>query len=127
LGNTGEGLYMTTRHNDVNHAPHHNGATFSDRNRSCIWIRDDAELTEITISGEIGASDIDDMSPYARRLVRDCNVLIVDLNGIDFIAVDAPRALFALWSPDPAATHPLGAHVMRIRSEHITVELRRAG
>jgi hypothetical protein len=118
---------MTTRHSEFDHAPHQNGATVTDRDRPCIWIRDDAELAEITISGEIGASDIDDMSPYARQLVRDRGVLIIDLNGIDFIAVDALRALFALWSPDPAGTHPPGAHVMRIRSERITVELRRAG
>ena len=126
-GKTGEGFYMTTGHNDVDHAPPQNGATLVDRGRPCIWIRVDAELTVITISGKINASDIDDISPYARRLVRDCGVLIVDLSGIDFIAVDALRALFALWSPDPATTEPPREHVMRICSEHITVELRHDG
>jgi hypothetical protein len=121
-GKTGEGLYMVTGHNDVDRAPRQNGAVV-DRGRPCIWIRDDAELTVITISGEIGASDIDNMSPYARRLVRDCGVLTVDLSGIDFIALDALCALFALWSP--AATESHRAHVMRICSERITVELRR--
>jgi hypothetical protein len=118
---------MTTGHNDVDYAPPRNGATVVDRGRPCIWIRVDAELTVITLSGEIGASDIDDMSPYARRLVRDCGVLIIDLSGIDFIGVDALRALFALWSADPARTEPPRAHVMRICSEHMTVELRRDG
>jgi hypothetical protein len=118
---------MVTRHNDVDHAPRQNGATVIDRGRPCIWIRTDAELTVITISGEIDASDVDDMSPYDRGLVRDCGVLIVDLSGIDFIAVDALRALFALWSADPATTEPPRAHVMRICSERITVELRRDG
>jgi hypothetical protein len=126
-GKTGEGLYMITGHNDVDHAPRQNGATVIDRGRPCIWIRNDDELTVITISGEIDASDIDDMSPYARGLVRDCGVLIIDLSGIDFIAVDALRALFTLWSPDPATTEPPRAHVMRICSERITVELRRDG
>jgi hypothetical protein len=118
---------MISGDNDVDHAPRQNGATVVDRGRPCIWIRDDAEHTVITISGEIDASDIDDMSPYARRLVRDSGVLILDLSGIDFIAVDALRALFVLWSPDPATTEPPRAHVMRICSERITLELRRDG
>jgi hypothetical protein len=115
---------MVSRHNDVDHAPRRNGAGVG-RVRPCIWIRDDAELTVITISGEIDASDIDNLSPYAQKLVRDCGRLIVDLSGIDFVAIDALRALFALWSPDPTTTKPPRAHVMRICSEHITVELRR--
>jgi hypothetical protein len=119
---------MSTELNDVDHASHQNGATVVDRGRPCIWIRADGELTVITISGEIDASDIDDMSPYARRLVRDCGVLIIDLSGADFIAVDALRALIALWSADhPATTESPRAHVMRICSEHMTVELRRGG
>jgi hypothetical protein len=126
-GKTGEGLYMTTGHNDVDHAPPQNGATLVDRGRPCIWIRVDAELTVITISGEIDASDIDDMSPYARRLVRDSGVLIIDLSGVDFITVGGLRALLTLWSADPATTESPRAHVMRICSEHMTVELRRGG
>ena len=125
-GKTGEGLYIITGHNDVDHEPRQNGAAV-DRSRPRIWIRDDAELTVITISGEIDASDIADLSPRARRLVRDCGVLIVDLSGSDFIAVDGLCALLALWSPDPATTESHRAHVMRICSERITVELRRDG
>jgi hypothetical protein len=115
---------MFTGHNDIDRASHQNGAVVG-RGRPRIWIRDDAELTVITISGEINASDIDNMSPYARRLVRDRGVLRIDLSGIDFIAVDALCALFALWSPDSATTESHRAHVMRICSERITVELRR--
>ena len=118
---------MTTELNHIDHAPRQSGATVVDRGRPCMWIRTDAEFTVITVSGEIDASDINDMSPYARGLVRDCGVLIVDLSGIDFIAVDALRALFALWSAGAAETEPPGAHVMRICSERITVELRRGG
>jgi hypothetical protein len=126
-GTRGEGLHMITGLNDIGHASHRHGATVTDRRRPCIWIRTDAELTVITISGEIDASDIDDMSPYARGLIRDCGVLSVDLSGIDFIAIDALRALFALWSAGAAETEPPRAHVMRICSERITVELRRGG
>ena len=95
---------MIDGHNDVDHAPRRNGVVV-DRGRPCIWIRDDAELTVITISGEIDASDIDNMSPYARRLVRECGVLIIELSGIDFIAVDALCALFALWCVQPQPNH----------------------
>jgi hypothetical protein len=114
-----------TEFSNVDHAPRLNGATVIDDRKPCLWIRTDAERTVITINGEIDASDIDDMSSYARKLVRDCGVLIIDLSGTDFIAGDALRALFALWSPDPAPTEPPRAHVMRICSERITIELRR--
>jgi hypothetical protein len=114
-----------TEFSNVDHAPRLNGATVIHDRKPCLWIRTDAERTVITVRGEIDASDIDDMSSYARRLVRDCGVLIIDLSGTDFIAGDALRALFALWSPDPAPTEPPRAHVMRICSERITIELRR--
>ena len=118
-------MVMTTELHAIDHASHQHGATVIDGRRPCMWIRTDAEFTVITISGEIDASDIGDMSPYARGLVRDCGVLIVDLSGIVFIAVDALRALFALWSAGAARTEPPQAHVMRICSGRITVELRR--
>jgi hypothetical protein len=118
---------MITGHNDIDHASHRNGATVTDCRGAPIGVRTDAGLTVITISGEIVASDIDDLSPHARGLVRDCGVLIVDLSGIDFITVDGLRALFALWSADPATTELPGARVMRICSERMTVVLRHAG
>jgi hypothetical protein len=79
----------------------------------------------MTISGEIDASDIDDLSPYARRLVRDCGVLVVDLSGSDFVAVDGLCALLALWSADSAATERPRVREVRICYERITVVLRR--
>jgi hypothetical protein len=117
---------MITGHKYIRLGSYQNGATVIDR-RPCIWIRTDAELTEITISGEIDASDIDDLSPHARRLVRDCGILIVDLSGSDFISVDGLRALLALWSSDPAITDLPRERVMRICSERLTVVLRRGG
>lgn len=116
---------MTAELHAVDQAPQQHGARAIDLRRPCMWIRTDAESTAITISGEIGASDIDNMSPYARGLVRDCALLIVDLSGTGFISVDALRALFALWSAGAATTGPTPAHVMRICSERMTVELRR--
>ena len=92
-----------------------------------MWIRTDAELTVVTISGELHASDVDRLSPYARKLVRDCGQLIVDLSGSDFIAVDALCALLAVWSPDPAATERPPVRELRICSERLTVVLRRVG
>ena len=111
----------------IQRASHPNGAAVIGRREPCIWIRTDAELTVITISGEIEASDIDDLSSYARRLVRDCGVLIVDLSGSDFIAVDGLCALLALWSADPAATERPRQREVRICSERLTVVLRRVG
>jgi hypothetical protein len=118
---------MVTGTKKIRRASRPNAAAPIGRRKPRIWIRTDAELTVITISGEIDASDIDDMSPYARRLMRDCDVLKIDLNGIDFIAAEALRALFTLWSPDPAATEPPRVHVVRIHFEHMTVVVRRGG
>jgi hypothetical protein len=92
-----------------------------------MWIRTDAELTVITITGEIHASDVDGLSPYARRLVSDCGLLILDLSGSDFIAVDGLCALLAIWSADPAASERPRIRELRICSERLTVVLRRVG
>jgi hypothetical protein len=126
-GKTGEGLRMITGHNDIHLASHQNGAEMIGRRKPCMWIRTDAELTVITVSGEIGASDIDDLSPHARRLIRDCGVLIVDLSGVDFFATDGLRALLALWSTDSASTDLTRERVVRICSERSTFVIRRGG
>jgi hypothetical protein len=118
---------MTFGHVDVDHASHRDGATLTYRREHCIWIRTDAELTVITISGEVDASDVDDLSPHARRLVRDCGVLIVDVSGSDFIAVDGLHALLALWSADSATTERPRVREVRICSGRLTVVLRRVG
>lgn len=101
-----------------------NGATLIGRREPCMWIRTDAEMTVITISGVLHASDVDRLSPYARRLVHDCGQLIVDLSGSDFIAVDALCALLAVWSPDPVATERPQVRELRICSDQLTVVLR---
>jgi hypothetical protein len=115
----------TIKQRKIHHAAHLNGAAVIGRRRACIGIRTDAELTVITISGEIDAFDIEDLSPYARRLVRDCGVLIVDLSGSDFVAVDGLSALLALWSSDSAATERPRVREVRICSERFSVVLRR--
>jgi hypothetical protein len=120
-------LYMITEHVDIDHPSHQNGAALIDRRKRCIWIRIDGELTAITVSGEIDASDIHDLSPHARRLVRNCGVLTVDLSGSAFIPVDGLCALLALWSAGPAATEPQRVREARICSERLTVVLRRVG
>jgi hypothetical protein len=118
---------MTTEHVNVDHAARQNGPTLIDRRKRCIWIRIDAELTAITLTGEIGASDIHDLSPHARRLVRNCDVLTVDLSGSEFIPVDGLSALLALWSAGPAAPERQRVREARIRSECLTVVLRHVG
>jgi hypothetical protein len=117
---------MITGHKDIHHASRQNGATLIDRRKRSIWIRTDAELTAITVSGEIDASDIDDLSPYARKLVRNCGVLMVDFSGSALIPLDGLYALLALWS-EPAATERPRVREARICSERLTVVLRRLG
>jgi hypothetical protein len=124
-GETGESLHMITEGKTIHSASRQNGATLIGRRVPCLWIRTDAELTVITISGEIAASDIDDLSPYARGLIRDCGVLIVDLSGSDFVAVDGLCALLALWSAESAAIERPRLREVRICSERLTVVLRR--
>jgi hypothetical protein len=119
-------LQLSSGHIDLDHASHQNGAT-TDCRDTPIDIRNDAGLTSITVSGEVDASDIDELSPHARGLVRDCGVLVVDLSGIDFVAVDGLRALLALWSTDPPSTELSPVRVMRICSEQFTVVLRHYG
>jgi hypothetical protein len=117
---------MTTEHLDVDHASRPNAATVIGCRGAPIGIRAEAGLTVITISGEIEATDIDDLSPQARGLVRECGVLIVDISSAEFMAVDGLRALVALWSADPTTELPR-VRVMRICFEQITVVLRRGG
>jgi hypothetical protein len=115
---------MLTKRKTIPRASQPNGAALISSRKPCIWIRAEAELTVISISGEINASDIDDLSPHARRLVRDCGVLIIDLSGNDFVAVDGLCALLALWSACPAATERPPAREVRIRSQRLTVVIR---
>jgi anti-anti-sigma factor len=81
----------------IDHAspPPHTGTTF-DCHGACVTVKTDRGLTVISISGEIDASNVDEVSRRAKELVSDCGALIVDLAEVDFIALDGLRALFAL-------------------------------
>jgi anti-anti-sigma factor len=81
----------------IDHAspPPHTGTTF-DCHGACVTVKTDRGLTAISISGEIDASNVDEVSGRAKELVSDCGALIVDLAEVDFIALDGLRALFAL-------------------------------
>jgi hypothetical protein len=128
FGKIGKGSQLSSGHIDLDHASHQNGVTPNDfRGAPLIDIRNDAGVTSITVCGAIDASDIDELSPHARGLVRECGVLVVDLCGIDFIAVDGLRALLALWSADPVGTGLSPVRVLRICSEQFVVVLRRRG
>lgn len=58
---------MTAVHND--HPLHHSGATVIDCRGAHLGAHTDAELTVMTISGEIDASNVDNMSRHIRELV----------------------------------------------------------
>ena len=88
---------MTAIHIDIDHAsPPHSGTTFFDCRRARMRAQTDTGLTVISISGEIDASNVDDVSRRASERVSDCAALIVDLAEVDFIAIDGLHALFAL-------------------------------
>ncbi len=104
-----------------------NGATLIGRREPCVWIRTDATLTVATISGPFDAGDVESLSPYARRVLRNCDELIIDLSGSDFPTDDGLRALLALWSPDRVAIERPRAREVQIRSERLTVIVRCGG
>jgi anti-anti-sigma factor len=87
---------MTTAHTDTDRVSHHDGATVIDYQGARMRAHTHAGLTVITVSGEIDAANVDDVSRHARGLLPECGALIVDLADVDFIAVDGLRALFAL-------------------------------
>jgi hypothetical protein len=98
----GEGWYMTAAHIDIDHASQHSGTAFFDCRGARVRAKTDTGLTVISISGEIDASNADELSHRASELASDCGALIVDLADIDFIALDGLHALFALNAPAPA-------------------------
>ena len=53
-------------------------------------------LTVVTISGEIDATNSDQLSHHVVGLVPDGGAVIVDMAYTDFIGLDGLRALFAL-------------------------------
>jgi anti-anti-sigma factor len=93
----GEGWYMTAIHIDIDDAsPPRSVSTFFDCRRARVRAKTDTGFTVISISGEIDASNADELSHRVRELASDCGALIVDLAEVDFIALDGLRALFAL-------------------------------
>jgi anti-anti-sigma factor len=88
---------MPAIHIDNDHAsPPHSGNTSFDCHRARVRAKIDTGLTVISISGEIDASNVSELSHHVREVASDCGALIVDLAEVDFIALDGLRALFAL-------------------------------
>lgn len=54
------------------------------------------DLTTIQISGDIDACNVDQLTARAREAVPEGSALILDLAGVDFIAVAGLRALLAM-------------------------------
>jgi anti-anti-sigma factor len=92
----GEGWHMTAAHNDIDDASQQSRTTFFGCRVARMRAKTDTGLTVISVSGEIDASNADELSHRACELVSDCAALIVDLADIDFIALDGLHALFAL-------------------------------
>ena len=88
---------MPAPHIDNDHAsPPHSGSTSFDCHRARVRAKTDTRLTVISISGEIDASNVDDVSHHVRELASDCGALIVDLAEVDFIALDGLHAQIEL-------------------------------
>lgn len=124
---TDEGLQLIPHYVDSVRGSLRNDETLNGRRGAPIDIHTGPGLTSITISGDIGAVDIAELSPRARGLIRECGALVVNLCGTDFIAVDGLHALLALWCASEDAPRPAPIRVLRICSEHFTVALRRCG
>jgi anti-anti-sigma factor len=89
---------MTAIHIDIDHASQHSGSTFFDCSGAYMRAKKtDSGLTVMSISGEIDASNADELSHRVSELASDCGALIVDLAEVDFIAIDGLRALIALY------------------------------
>jgi anti-anti-sigma factor len=87
---------MTAAHIDVEHASQDFGTRSFDRRGARMRAKTDTELTVISISGEIDASNAYELSHRASELASDCGALIFDLADIGFIGLDGLYALFAL-------------------------------
>jgi anti-anti-sigma factor len=87
---------MTAIHIDIDHASQQSGGTFFDCSGAYMRAKTDSGLTMMSISGEIDASNADELSHRVSELASDCGALIVDLAEVEFIAVDGLLALIAL-------------------------------
>jgi anti-anti-sigma factor len=87
---------MPAPHIDNDNASQQSGSTFFDCRRARMRAKTDTGLTVMSISGEIDASNADELSHRVSELASDCGAVIVDVADVDFIAIDGLRALFAL-------------------------------
>jgi anti-anti-sigma regulatory factor len=95
--NRSAGAPHMTAHADIDHASRpHNGTAFFDCHGACVRAKTDRGLALISISGEIDASNVDEVSRRASEVATDCDALIVDLAEVDFIALDGLHPLFVL-------------------------------
>jgi anti-anti-sigma regulatory factor len=89
---------MTSSQPEIEPGSRHNRAAVIDCGGASVRADIDTDLTVITISGEIDAANVDDVSRHSFGLVPEGGALIVDLTGIDLIAIEGLCALFALHS-----------------------------
>jgi anti-anti-sigma factor len=87
---------MTAIRITIDHASQQSGSTSFDCRRARMRAKTDTGLTVMSISGEIDASNADELSHHVRELASDRGALIVDLAEVDFIALDGLHALIAL-------------------------------
>src|ERR1700756_4552687 len=81
-------------HNEPVHAPPHAQALICGSATLIAHVY--GWLTAITLAGEIDATNADQVSDQAVKLVPEDSALIVDMDGVDFIGVDGLRALLAM-------------------------------
>jgi anti-anti-sigma factor len=77
-------------------SPPQSGSTSFDCRGARMRATTDSGLTVMSISGEIDASNADELSHRVSELASDCGALIFDLAEVDFIALDGLHALIAL-------------------------------
>jgi anti-anti-sigma factor len=87
---------MTAIHSDNDHASPKNDTAFFDCRGACLRAKVAQGLTLISISGDIDASNVGEVSHRASEVAADCDALIVDLAEVDFLGFDGLRRLFAL-------------------------------
>lgn len=86
---------MTAVHTQATSEDLH-GTSVIDCGRALLTAQIYSWLTVVTISGEIDATNADELSHHVVGLVPDGGAVIVDMADTEFIGVDGLRALFAL-------------------------------
>lgn len=80
----------------IDHASQQSDTAFFECHRACLKAKTAPGLTVISISGEIDASNVDEVSRRVSEVASGSGALILDLAEVDFIALDGLHALFAL-------------------------------